>query len=150
MADVVNTETLELRSSVNEGAAPYNASPWIVITRAQYDLWSIIANQYRKWVTDHIEEMSQPEKNAVDAALLGSLRDAAIQQLDQIEDVIRAFMLVVLDQVNEHSGRIVGILDAIDQGANLTAIKTAIAAIQNIPQRTVAQMRSAIRAKLGT
>jgi hypothetical protein len=29
MADVLNTETLDMRASVNESASPFNAPPWI-------------------------------------------------------------------------------------------------------------------------
>lgn len=150
MADVVNTSTLELRASVNEGVPPYNSAPWLVITRAQYDLWGAIPQQYRKWVVDHIEEMSQPEKDAVDAARLEAVRDEIVQQLDRVEDILRAFMLTVLDEFNAHTGKINGILDAIDNGANLSAIKTAIGAIADQPIRTTAQLRAAIRSKLGS
>jgi hypothetical protein len=150
MADVINTESLEIRRSVNEGSAPHNAPPWLVITRAQADLWDIIPQRYRKWVTDHVEEMTQPEKDALDESILQAQRDAVVQQLDKIEDVLRAFMLAVLDEMNGHAAKINAILTAIDNGANVGAIKTNILAIADYPTRTVAQMRAAIRTKLGS
>jgi hypothetical protein len=79
-----------------------------------------------------------------------SLRDEVVQQLDNIEDILRAFMLMVLDEFNNHSARINGILTAIDNGSNLAAIKTAVGAINDIPERTAQQLRSAIRNKLGS
>jgi len=146
MADVLNTNTLEMRASVNE--VQYQA-PWIVITRAQYDLWSVIPLRYRKWVTDHVEEMTQPEKDAVDFALLEATRDEIVQQLDQQEDILRAFAGLLVDELNAHTARINGILTAIDNGASLSAIKTAVGTIQDLPTRDLAQLRQAIRNKIG-
>lgn len=148
MADVINTSTLELRSSVNEGASPYNAAPWMVITRDQYNLWGAIPQQYRKWVNDHVEEMSQPEKDAVDAAALQAQLDAVVQQLDQVGDILRAFAKVLVTELNSHATLVNGIKSAIDNGANLAAIKTPIAALSPVQQRTLAQLRSAIRSEL--
>jgi hypothetical protein len=150
MADVLNTSTREMRASVNEAASPYNAAPWIVITRAQFDLWSIIPQRYRKWTGSAVEEMTQPEKDAVDMALLEAQRDAIIQQLDQMEDILRAFAQLVMEQLNNHSTRINGVLDAIDSGANIGAIKTAVAQINNLPTLDFANLRAAIRAKIGS
>ena len=146
MADVLNTQTLEMRASVNE--VQY-APPWIVIARAQYDLWSVIPLRYRKWVTDHVEEMTQPEKDAVDFALLESSRDEIVQQLDRQEDILRAFAALLVDQLNAHAARTNALLDAIDGAASLGALKTAVASIQNLPTVNLAQLRQAIRNKIG-
>jgi hypothetical protein len=148
MADVLNTETLEMRQSVNEGSAPYDSPPWIVITREQYNLWSVIPLQYRKWVTDHIEEMSQPEKDSVDAALLQAQLDGVVQIVDQQGEILRAFMLMVLDEFNLHSTLSNGIKSAIDAGSTLAQIKTPVAALSPVPTRTAQQVRAALRAKL--
>lgn len=150
MADVLNTTTIEMRASVNEGAAPYNAPPWIVITREQFDLWSIIPQRYRRWTGSGVEEMTTPEKAAVDLALLEAQRDAIIQQLDQMEDILRAFAQLVMEQFNNHSERINGVLNAIDSGANIGAIKTAVAQISNLPTLDFANLRAAIRNKIGS
>lgn len=146
MADVLNTQTLEMRASVNE--VQY-APPWIVIARAQYDLWSVIPLRYRKWVTDHVEEMTQPEKDAVDFALMEAARDSIVQQLDQQEDILRAFAGLLVDQLNAHAARTNALLDAIDGAASLAALKTAAASIQNLPTVNLAQLRQAIRNKIG-
>ena len=146
MADVLNTQTLEMRASVNE--VQY-APPWIVIARAQYDLWSVIPLRYRKWVTDHVEEMTQPEKDAVDFALMEAARDSIVQQLDQQEDILRAFAGLLVDQLNAHTARTNALLDAIDGAASLAALKTAAASIQNLPTVNLAQLRQAIRNKIG-
>lgn len=150
MADVLNTSTLEMRASVNEAQAPYSAAPWILISRAQFDLWSIIPQIYRKWTGVAVEEMTVPEKAAVDAARIEAARDEIIQQLDNMEDTLRAFAQVVADGFNAHANRTNGILDAIDAAGSLSALKTAVGGINNLPTYTMAMLRSAIRAKLGT
>lgn len=150
MADVLNTSTLEMRASVNEAQEPYASAPWMVITRAQFDLWSTIPQIYRKWNGISVEEMTGPEKVAVDLAALEASRDSLVQQLDQQEDILRAFMQMCMDEFNMHGQRINAILTAIDGGANIGAIKASVLAIQDVPTRTVQQLRTAIRAKIGT
>lgn len=149
MADVLNTTTLEMRASVNEAQSPYNAPPWVIITREQFNLWSIVPQQYRKWTGVAVEEMTGPEKAAVDAAAMEAQRDQIIQQLDQMEDILRAFAQVVADGFNAHAARVNGILYAIGNSANIAEIKTAVSGINKLPEYTLVGLRSAIRAKLG-
>lgn len=146
MADVLNTSTLEMRQSVNE--VQYQP-PWIVITREQYNLWSVIPLRYRKWADDHVEEMTQPEKDAVDFALMEATRDEIVQQIDRQEDILRAFAGLLVDELNAHSARTNALLDAIDGAGSLAALKTAAGRIQNLPTRDLAQLRQAIRNKIG-
>jgi hypothetical protein len=54
-----------------------------------------------------------------------------------------------MDDLNLHSERMNAILDAIDQNSTLATIKSAIADIPNIPQRTGAQLKTSVRSKLG-
>lgn len=150
MADVLNTTTLEMRASVNEVQAPYNADPWVVISRAQFDLWSIIPQQYRKWTGVAVEEMTGPEKAAVDAALLQAQLDDVVTVLDRQNDILRALVKLLVAEFNAHAAKTNAILDAIDAAGSLAALKTAVAGIQNHPTRTLAQLRSAIRAELGS
>ena len=150
MADVLNTSTLEMRASVNEAQAPYNDDPWIVISRAQFDLWSTIPQQYRKWTGVAVEEMTGPEKMAVDLAALEASRDSIVQQLDQQEDILRAFAGLLVDELNAHTARTNALLDAIDAANTLAALKTAAAGIANLPIRDLSQLRQAIRNKIGS
>ena len=99
---------------------------------------------------DIVSLMTQAERDAVDAAQLTANRDSTAAQLDQLEGVFRAFALALLDELNRHSSRVTAILDAIDGANNLAGVKTAIAAIPDLPQRTVAQLKAAIRNKLGS
>lgn len=70
-------------------------------------------------------EMTQAEKDAVDAQELADRRESAASLFDRPEEVHRAFMLLVLDQINE------------------------LRADHGRPPFTVAQMRNAIKNKLG-
>lgn len=148
MADVLNTDTLEMLASVN--TPDYPPPLWVVISREQFDLWSMIPQEYRKWITDHVEEMTAPEKAAVDLARLEALRDEVVQQVDELNNILRAFMLMVLDELNNHTQKINGILTAVDTANNFAEVKANYAAITDLPTRTAAQLRSALRAKLGT
>ncbi len=150
MADVLNTSTLEMRASVNESQSPYTDTPWIVITRDQFNLWSTIPQIYRKWNGVAIEEMTQPEKDAVDAALLQQQLDSITQQLDQANDLLRAVVKLLVAEFNRHADKTNALLDAIDASGSLAQLKTAAASIPNHQTRTLAQLRAAIRAELGS
>jgi len=145
MADFVNPQTLALRPS--ENAMP---SPWVVCTREQLTTWELIPQIYRKWVTDHIEEMTVGEKAAAVAAALEAQRDATIATVDNVEDVLRATILVLRDELNAHADKINAILDAVDGASNLATLKSAVALIANYPQRSIDNVRTTIRGKLGT
>ena len=121
MADFVNPATGALVASANDMPAP-----WVTCTRAELTAWEAIPQRYRKWLVDHVEEMTQGEKDATDAAALTAQRDAVTAQLDGQEDVLRAFMLVVLDELNT------------------------LRAQHSLAARTTAQLRNAVRAKLGS
>jgi len=77
-------------------------------------------------------------------------RDEAATAFDREEDLLRASALVLLDELNLHAERIASILQAAGSATSLSTFKTAMAAINPVPQRTPAQLRTAIRAKLGT
>ena len=62
--------------------------------------------------------------------------------------VDRALLLIVLDEFNLHSAKTNAILTAIDNAATLAALKTAVAAIADLPTRTVGQLRTAIQNKI--
>lgn len=146
MANVLNRSTLEYRQSVN--TPDYTDPPWLF----NPDMSPVagVPHKYWKLTGDTLSEMSSGEKAAVDAAQLTAVRDAAAAQLDQQEDILRAFMLLVLDEFNAHTAKINAILTAVDNAATLAALKTAVAAIADQPTRTEAQLKAAIKAKLGT
>ena len=146
MSSVLNRTTKQYINSVN--TPDYPTIDWIV----NPDMTAVVGFDSRYWIVsgDVVTLMSQAQRDAVDAALLTARRDALAAQLQQTEDILRAFMLAVLDEFNLHADKHTAVLNAIDTGANLTAIKTNIAAIADYPQRTEAQLRTAVRNKLGS
>lgn len=152
MANVIHRTTLEFRSSVNEPDFPEPTWKW------NPDMTAVVGVLPKYWKApadwDAVGagpiEMSQAEKDAVDAADLSASRDAIAAVMDEIERWERAFALTLLDEFNAHADKINAILTAIDSGANLTAVKTNIANIADYPQRTVAQLKASLRNKLGS
>lgn len=145
MADFVNPSTLDLVASAND-----MPPPWVVCSRAQLTQWQAIPAQYRKWVADRVEEMTQGEKDAADAARLQTQRDSLSEQLDQQEDILRAFMLVVLHEFNAHADKTNAVLNAVDAAVSLADFKARVSLINNYPHRTAQQLRDAVRGKLGS
>lgn len=147
MASLLNTSTLEILRSADETK---HSTPWVVIAEADASTWQAIPPQYRKLVGEAIEEMTAQEKAAVDAARLQASRDAVANQLGQQEDILRAFMLIVLDDRNVLAARLSSLLDAIDGASSLATLKTAVATINNPRQYDEQQLRDAIKARLGS
>ena len=84
------------------------------------------------------------------ATALSAARDSAVARLTSVEDVQRAFMLMVLSEFNAHTAKVNAILSAIGAATTLANLKTAVAAITDLPVRTEQQLRTAIRNNLGT
>lgn len=84
--------------------------------------------------------------------MLNRLRAEAAALIDSTQDrnarVFRAFVLVLLDELNAHAVKINAILTAIDNGVNLAAVKANVAAIADYPTRTATQVRNAITGKI--
>ena len=97
-----------------------------------------------------VTEMTQGEKDAVDAAELSATRDETSNALDGIDRYERAFALTVLDELNNHADKMNAILDAADNATSLADFKTRMGAITDYPQRTVEQLKTSVRNKLGT
>jgi hypothetical protein len=74
---------------------------------------------------------------------------AALVNAAQREAVLtRAAVLTILDEFNAHALKTNAILDAVDGAASLAALKTAVAAIADYPQRTKAQLLTAMQGKI--
>lgn len=147
MASVVNTGTLRVLRSVN--TPDFQPPTWAVLAEAAADAAEAIPLRYRKWVTDHVEEMTVGEKAAVDAALQAAGDDVRMAQLDA-RDALAAVLLVVRDEFEVFAGRQNALRDAIATANNLGDAKAAAAAIPDAPVRTVAQIKAAVRARLET
>jgi len=146
VASVLNRTTREYRRSVN--TPEYPVQDWII----DPDLSAVTGVPSRYWVItgDVVTEMDQAAKDAVDAQELADLYDKLADTLEQSDSYDRAIALTLLDGVNNLSGKITGILNAIDNATNLASLKSAIAAITDAPQRTPAELKAALRARLET
>lgn len=146
MANVVNRTTKQFLASVN--TPEYPTVDWII----NPDLSAVTGFASKYWIItgDVVTLMDAGQRAALDAAELEALRDQVASELDQVENVLRAFMLTTLDELNAHAVKINAILTAIDNGANIGAVKTNILAIADYPTRTAAQLKATVRSKLGS
>ena len=126
MGNMVHRDTLAFMRSVND--PDYLDPPYLSVPPGSNNetLLRTVPARYLTLTGDTLAEMSQSEKDAVDAAALVAARDSAVAQLQQQEDILRAFMLIVLDEIN--------------------ALRTAA----GLAERTELQLRAAIRNRLGT
>jgi len=127
---------------------PVSNAEWIY----DPDLLAVEGWPSHYWIItgDDVTLMDAAARATVDAVMLEAARDEIAAQLDSAEDIVRAFMLLVLDEFNAHALKTNSILDAIDTATTLAQVKSLIAAIPDYPQRTVQQIRDAIRDKLGS
>lgn len=146
MSNVLNRVTKQYLHSVH--APDYPTTEWI----HNPDLSTVIGFDSKYWVItgDTVTLMSQSERDAVDAADLQAQRDAEADQLINQEDVTRAFMLIVLDDRNMLAEDINAVLNVMRTGTSLADIKTKATNLQNTPTYTEAQLRTAIRNRLGS
>ena len=146
MATVLNRTTKQLILSAN--TPEYPVIDWIV----NPDLSAVTGQPTKYWSIsgDTVSLLNQAGRDAVDAALLAAARDATSTAMNAVEGLERALALVLLDELNLHASTTTAILNAVDGAATLAALKTAIAAIADVPQRTINQLKTALRNKLGT
>jgi len=146
MATVLNRATKVMIESAN--TADYPVLDWII----NPDLSAVAGFASKYWTIsgDTVSLLDQAGRDAVDAAILSAHRDAIAAVMDAAEDYARAFALVVLDEINLHATRITAILNAVDNASSFATLKTAIAAIADVPTRTIDQLKTALRNKLGS
>lgn len=147
MVAVIHRTTLRYIPSANEPDYPEPTWKW------NPDMTQVagISAIYWRWDagTERPVPMTAGEQSAVDAALATARRDQTVAQFDSVENILRAFAGLLVDELNAHSAKVNAILTAIDNGASLGAIKTAVAAIADLPTRQLSDLRTAIRNKLG-
>ena len=96
------------------------------------------------------EELTGPDYEVLvdKVRAYGRIVKNALGEMDSAQSLLRAFVLVLLDELNARADHTNAILTAIDNGSNLATVKSNIAAIGDFPQRTVAQLKTAMRAKI--
>lgn len=136
-------------------AVSLQASPFIVASICRHE----DTDPYPGMAWKEIDPNNPPAQGSVwdednsqwitPAQLLAAARNKLVAKLDDQEELLRAFVLVLLDELNLHSTTTAAILQAAAQATNLTDFKTRMNQITPIPQRTVQQLRTAILNKLG-
>jgi hypothetical protein len=146
MAAVLNRTSKVYITSAN--TPDYPVAEWII----NPDLSAVAGFPSQYWIItgDVVTLMDQAQRDAVDAAALDAQRDNTAEVLAQPEAYPRGYALVALDELNAHALKTNAILDAVDAATTLADLKTRIAAIADYPQRTIQQMQTAVRNKLGT
>lgn len=151
MADVLHRTTLEFLVSVSTDRFP--EPTYMVVPNPSANRTIIDTVEQKYWVLEvnTLREMNAAEKLVVDTANTDAQRDAEIGgTVDELESVIRALMLIIMDELNdEFAARVNSILAAADS-PNYNAFQTAMQAITDAPTRTPVQLRNAIRNRLGS
>lgn len=111
--------------------------------------------RYLKVVVDAVEVMTQAEKDAVDAAIaaaiLAAQRDGAKTVFDsaaQEGKILKAVILLLIDELNDLRGWLVDFKVEVAAATSLADLKTRVAGLPNMADRTSAQARTAIRSKI--
>lgn len=85
-----------------------------------------VPRKYWKITGDVVSEMSQVEKDAVDAAALSATRDSAVAELDSVEGTLRQVIKILISELN------------------------ILRSQHGLPDRTLLQLRTQIRDEYGT
>jgi len=114
------------------------------------DVSAVIGFPNRYWIItgDVVTLMDQAARDVVDADLNTARLNSIADGLDQTQTILKAFAEVLLDELNSRAATSNSILAAIDGANNLGSLKAAVTLISNTPQRTLAQLKSAVRGKL--
>lgn len=149
----------------NEGATPENVLKYLksVDTSKYVSRTDVVINpsppavplKYWKHVAGTIVEMTQAEKDAVDASLaaaaLSRLKITAKALYDGQQEqgqALRALVLVLLDEINTLRGWMQDFKDGVATANNLADVKTLVAGLPNTPDRTLAQAKTAIQSEI--
>lgn len=144
MANALNKSTKRYLTSVN--TPDYPAADWII----NPDMSAVDGFESKYWVItgDVITLMDLSERNAVDAAELSAKRDSIAGALDYQQDVMVEFFKLMIAELNRKSDKTNAILAAAANANNLATFKTDMGLIANEPTRTMAQLKTALRAAL--
>ena len=138
---ILNTDAASMAERfVGDFSAYASNADWIydpVLTAV--DGWATRYWLIAAYPSDAVTLMTAPQRAVVDAAVQEAARDAIVEQLDNLEDILRAFMLTVIDEIN-----------LLRQQFNTTTAEMSQLTDTTFTDRTVAQLRSAIRNKLGS
>lgn len=146
MATVLNRTTKHLIVSAN--TPDYPVAEWII----DPNLSAVTGFPSKYWTIsgDVVSLLDQAGRDAIDLAELNAARDATAATMDAVENWMRAFALVVLDEFNAHTTNINAVAAAVKNASTYGAARTAMQAIATLPPRTIANLKTGVRNKLGT
>ena len=124
MATLLHRTTKQYLVSVDPNGLPEPIANYI----ENPDLAAVVGFGSQYWVItgDVVTLMDAPARAAVDAAALEASRDAVAAEFDQLESRDRAILSLIRDEIN------------------------VLRALHALPDRTIAQYKSQIRARLGS
>jgi hypothetical protein len=125
MGSFLHRTTKQYLQSADPNGLPEDLSNYI----SAPDLSAVAGVPPRYWNIsgDVVTEMTQPQKDAVDAALLDAARDAAISaEIDNVEAIGRQIVKMMVSELN------------------------ILRALHGLPDRTTAQVKTQIRNELGS
>ncbi len=146
MANVLNRTTKEYLKSVS--TSNYDSVDWII----NPDLSAVVGFESKYWAIsgDIVTLMDQASRDAVDVTELSQQRDSLSNSLANTEDILRAIVLVLIDQFGNHATEHNALLSTISNASSLNDLKSSVAAMTPLNVPTIQQARTQIRNKLGS
>ena len=146
MAAVLNRTTLEYRASAH--TPDYAAQDWVI----NPDLSPVagVPQKYWKLTGDVLSEMSAGEKTVVDDALAAaaktSAKTTAKNEIDGNPGYdLRSIAKLIVDEINALRQWIVSFKVEVAAATSLADLKTRVASLPDMPDRTLAQAKTAYK-----
>ena len=97
-------------------------------------------------------EAAEAAQREADAAAEQAAQSAALlamqSELDNAERITKGLALTILDELNRITNRMRAFDTAVQAASTLQGMKTLVAALPDIPDRTAAQLKAAVKAKV--
>lgn len=137
MGNYLHRTTKQYLTSTSPASLPEPLANYI----DEPDLSAVVGVPNRYWVItgDVVTEMSQGEKDALDAQALSDSRDAVLQgEIDNLESILRQLTKLIVSELN-----------ILRQQFNTTTAETNQVTDTALADRTLAQVRAQLRNDLG-
>lgn len=123
MASVLNRTTRQFITSAN--TPEYPVGQWII----EPNLSAVTGFGSQYWIItgDVVTLMTQGQRDAVDATVLGTRRDDAVAKIDQVEEILRAVVLIILDEINELRSQVIHPITSITRSGTVGTVVTPVA-----------------------
>lgn len=138
----------EVRSDVDPGVPTKAGWRWLPVERSTDETGgSDVFGEVRSVLADRVTIVQVGR--AFTTQETSDRRDGIAARFDNSEDIVRAAVLVIMEELNRHSDVEASILAAAATATSLADFKTRMGQIAAIPARTAQDLKSAIRNKLG-